>query len=76
MSDSNKIIQYVVKCKGSSQPYVESYRINEHNPDYVDLLLGGGLGLSDNPEDYTVYLGSAKQRVVEVDGKTLIIEII
>jgi hypothetical protein len=68
--------QYVIKCKGSSQPFVVGEpHVNNEGLDYVDLTLGGGTGLSNNPKDYTVHLNGVELRVIKIQGKTLTVEI-
>lgn len=75
MPEFKRTDQYAVTCKGSSRPYVQETRLNEENPDYLDLLLGGGTQLSNNSEDYTVKINGVELQIIKIAGKTLTVKL-
>lgn len=74
MSEFKRTDQYVITCKGSSQPYVKEARLNQDNSDYLNLLLGGGTGLSNNSKDFTAKMNGVELQIIKIEGKILTVQ--
>ncbi len=67
---------FIVKCKGSSQPRVAAAHVIREGgrDDYVELRLTGGTSLSDNIDDYSAWADNVALEVVAITGKILTVK--